>query len=226
MHIFGVVANLLGTHSTRFQIVKKRHSILILVIVGLFGCTERNETVDSGLKKFKIEGVGSAYYIKLSFPETFVSIRDMNEEKQMDTTNAKLNWILDRQYENPDFFCFFDSVDTKLNIFIKTGPRVDISGQERKLTYFTVPTTPLHKIFPAESDKRKIIYDSGEKKYKEKTYYKRTYQINPDSLGFKEYFYLTTKWQSTLVIVNSPRQVDVDKYILDYEVHPKPKDAN
>ena len=147
--------------------MKKRHSILIVVIVGLFGCTDKKETVDSGLKKFKIEGVGSAYDIELSFPKTFVSVRDMDEEKQMDTTNVELNWILDRQYENPDFFCFFDSIDTKLNIFIKTGPRVDVSSKERKLTYFTVPTAPLHKIFPSESENRKIIYDSGEKKYKE-----------------------------------------------------------
>lgn len=206
--------------------MKKRYSIPILVIVGLFGCAEKKETVDSGLKKFKIEGVGSEYDIKLSFPKTFVSIRDMDEEKQMDTTNSNLNWILDRQYENPDSFCFFDSSDTKLNIFIKAGPRVDVSNKERNMTYFTVPTALIHKIFPPESNNRKIIYDSGEKKHKEKTYYKRIYQIVPDSLGFQEYLYMTTKWQSTLVILNSPRQVDIDKLILDYEVHPKPKDAN
>lgn len=206
--------------------MKKRHITPIIVIVGLFGCTEKKETADNGLNEYRIEGIASPYDISISFPKTFVSIRDMDEEKQMDTTNTKINWILDRQYENPDFFCFFDSVDTKTNIFIKSGPRVDISTKERNLTYFTVPTAQLHKIFPSESDNKKIIYDSGERRFKEKTYYKRTYQIIPDSLGYQQYFYMTTKWQSTLVILNSARQLDFDKYILDYGVHPKTKDAN
>src|SRR5690606_3449332 len=206
--------------------MRKRHLVPILFMVGLFGCTEKKGTVDNGLKKFRIEGIASGYDIRLSLPNTFVSIRDMDEEEQLDTTNLELNWILDRQYENPDLFCFFDSSDTKTNVLIKVGPRVDVSNKERKVTYFTVPTVTLHMIFPSESDNGKINYDYVEKKYKEKTYYKRTYQIIPDSLGFQQYFYITTKWQSTLVILNSPRQINLDKYILDYEVHPKPKDAN
>ncbi|MBL7870767.1 MAG: hypothetical protein JNM78_04075 [Cyclobacteriaceae bacterium] len=89
-----------------------------------------------------------------------------------------------------------------------------------------MPTAPLHKIFPPESGKRKIIYDSGEKKYKDKTYFKRKYQIIPDSLGFQEYYYITTKWQSVLIIVNSLNDKAIDKYLLEYELIAKRKEVN
>src|SRR5690606_38522694 len=98
--------------------------------------------------------------------------------------------------------------------------------KDRDPTFFSVPTTQINKIFPPESEIRRIIYDSGENKHKEKTYYKRTYQIIPDSLGFQQYFYITTQWQSALVILNSPQVVDFDRYIMEYEVHPKPDSDN
>lgn len=209
-----------------FRQVSKLHLVLILGIVGILGCTEKKETVDDNFRKFKVEGQMSKFDLQFKFPKTFVSVRDIDVEKVTDTTNVRLNWILNTQYENEEVFCYYDSLDLSLNVFVRAGPRVDIRNKERKTTYFKVPTAPLNKIFPAESDKRKIIYDSGEKKHKDRIYYKRRYQIIPDSLGFQEYYYISTKLQSVLIIVNSLREESLDKYLLDYEVIPKPKDSN
>jgi hypothetical protein len=207
-------------------LMNRLYSILFLALGGLIGCTEKKEVVDSNLKSFKVEGVMSRHDLQFAFPKTFISVKDIDIGNIKDTTNVQLTWILSTQYDHPEASLFYDSMDLKLNVYVRAGPRVDISTKGRKLTYFTVPTAPLHKIFPAASDRRKIIYDSGEKKYKDKTYYKRKYQIIPDSLGFQEYYYLSTKWQSVLVIVNSVKETNLDKYILDYELRPKPKPAN
>jgi hypothetical protein len=48
----------------------------------------------------------------------------------------------------------------------------------------------------------------------------------PDSLGVQQYYYLSTTWQSVLVIVNSPKRIDLDKYVLDYELTAKEESAN
>lgn len=204
--------------------MKKKHLLLLLAIITFIGCAKEKKSADGGYKKFLIEGVRSPYDIKLMLP-TFFSARDLIETDGIVTTNWRVNRTLSWQYDNPESYCFFDSVDASTNMLIKAGPRVDI-GKDRDPSFFTVPATQINKIFPPESAIRKIIYESGEKKHKEKTYYKRTYQITPDSLGVQQYFYITTKWQSTLVILNSPQQVDFDKHILDYEVHPKPGDNN
>jgi hypothetical protein len=221
-----VVANLRGTQTTSFRLLKKPHSILILVFVGLLGCAEKKEVVDSNLEKFRVEVFRSKFDLQFKFPKTFISVRDIDVESLTDTTNVLLDWILNTQYENSEAFCFYDSLDLRLNVLVLAGPRVDISNRERNLTYFTVPTAPLNKIFPIESDTRKMIYDSGEKRYKEKTYYKREFQIMPDSLGVQQYYYLSTTWQSVLVIVNSPKRIDLDKYVLDYELTAKEESAN
>lgn len=206
--------------------MNKLYSILILSIVGLLGCTGKKGAVDDNLRKFKVEAQMSEFDLHFKFPKTFINVRDIDVNKLTDTTNVRLNWLLDTQYENGEAFYYYDSLDLSLNVFVRAGPRVDISNKERKTTYFKVPTAPLSKIFPAESDKRKIIYDSGEKKYKDKTYYKRKYQIIPASLGFQEYYYISTKLQSVLVIVNSLKEENLDNYLMDYDVTPKPKDAN
>src|SRR5690606_35949537 len=135
-----------------------------------------------------------------------ISARDLIEADGIDTTNWRVNRTLSWQYDNPESYCFFDWVDASTNMLIKAGTRVDVR-KDRDPSFFTVPATQINKIFPPESEIRKIIYESGEKKHKEKTYYKRTYQITPDSLEVQQYFYITTKWQSTLVILNSPQQV-------------------
>lgn len=199
-------------------------SILIVAFLAFLSCSNEKAIMNAKDKSFLVGGYGSAYNIKLSLPSTFVSVRELTEEEQMDTTNTELNWILNQQFEHPDFFCFFDSVDTKLSIFVKTSSRVDVSDQERKRTYFAVPTAPLEKVFPPETQKRKIIYDSGEKKYKDRTYYKRIYQIVPDSLGVQEYLFITSRWQSTLAIINSSKDINLDPNILDYEIYRKPRE--
>ena len=205
--------------------MEAKRLLQLLAIIWLAGCIDEKRTVNNGRREFLIEGVRSPYDIKLNLPSTFISARDLIEADGIDTTNWRVNWTLSWQYDNPESYCFFDSVDASTNMLIKAGPRVDI-GKDRDPSFFTVPATQINKIFPPESEIRKIIYESGEKKHKEKTYYKRTYQIKPDSLGVQQYFYITTKWQSTLVILNSPQQVDFDGYILGYEVHPKPKGKN
>jgi hypothetical protein len=221
-----VVANLLATHSTHLRQLNKTHSILILVFVGLLGCADKKEVVDSNLENFRVEGFRSKFDLQFKFPRTFINVRDIDVESLTDTTNVLLNWILSTQYENVEAFCFYDSLDLRLNVVVLAGPRVDISNRERNLTYFTAPTVPLNKIFPAESDTRKIVYDSGEKKYKDKIYYKREFQIIPDSLGVQQYYYLSTTWQSVLVIVNGPNRTDLDKYVLNYELIAKQETAN
>lgn len=195
-------------------------------MLGIFGCSEKKTTIDNELTIFKVRGLMSKFDIQFKFPNTFVSVRDIDVENLADTTNLLMNWILNTQYEHFDYYGFYDSLDLTLNVFIRAGPRVDISNYERKQTYFTVPTIPLHKVFPAESEKRKIVYDSSEKKYNDKTYFKRKYQLIPDSLGFQEYFYISTEWQSTLVIVNSSKVSNLDKYLLDYYLVPKSEDDN
>jgi hypothetical protein len=154
-------------------------SAKLLLVIIFSGCSERKREIGNGLKAFVVEGVNSPYNLKFELPETFISVRDVDDLDKLDTTDMALNWIFYMQYENPDTFCFYDSLDTKFNIIVKPGPRVDISNEERNRTFFSVPVTPLARIFPAESDSFKIVYDSGEKKYKEKRYYKRKYKGIP-----------------------------------------------
>lgn len=203
------------------QSVLHKFFALFLVVAGFISCSQKKDRADLALKQFFIEDVDSRYNLRFGLPKTFVNIREMDDFDHLDTTDNALNWIFNFQYENPEFYCFYDSLDTKVNVIIKVGPRVDISNRERNITYFTVPTLSLSKVFPPESDSVKIVYDSGEEKYKDKIYYKRKYQHVSDSGASSEYYYVSTKWHSSLIIVNSPSGVNMDKYILDYVAYPK-----
>lgn len=200
---------------------RKLLPILIAILLGCLGCAQKKPTIYNGLKKFMIVGGRSPYDVELNLPSTFVSVRDLDEKRRMDTTNLQLNWILDLQFTNADAYCFYDSLNPQHGVLILSGARVDVTDEERNVTMFTVPTVPLNKLFPGESDGRKMIYNSGQKKYEEKTYYKRTFQLNPDSLGIEEFLYMTTKWQSTLFWVRGSDHGYLDRLLLDYEVHPK-----
>jgi hypothetical protein len=191
-----------------------------LLVLGLVRCTDKKPTVDNGLESFTVEGSDSGYDLRFTFPSNFVSVLDMDEENQIDTTDIALNWILEMQYDNPKLYCLYDSMETKKSIFIQAGKRLDISDKERDFTYFSVPTVPLSMIFPA-IDSAEIIFDSGKKKYKDKTYYKRTYQSTAKHRAISDYYYISTTLQSVLVIVNSPTEIDMDKYVLSYEVQPR-----
>jgi hypothetical protein len=177
--------------------------VLFLIISGLTGCSEKKDIVNHGLESFVIEGVDSEHNLKFDLPKTFVNVKEIDDFERIDTTDIALNWILNLQYENPEVYCFYDSSDTRFNVIIKAGPRIDIGNKERSFTYFTVPTVPLSKVFPPESDSIKIVYDSGENKYKDKTYYKRKYQAVSGDGASSEYYYVSTKWHSALIIINS-----------------------
>lgn len=92
----------------------------LLLLATIWGCDQKKEPVDNSLKLFKVEGSQSKFDIEFRLPGTFVSVWEMDEEKQMDTTDIQLNWILDVQSEDPDSFCFFDSLDKKINIYVKS----------------------------------------------------------------------------------------------------------
>jgi hypothetical protein len=200
--------------------------ILLIMTVGLLSCSKKKDTVDNVLKTFTVDGLNSGYNLVFKFPKTFVSARDLDNVEHLDSTDIALQWIFYIQNENPNLYCFFDSLDTKSNIIVKAGPRIDLSNKERNLTYFTVPTIRPDRVFPPASDSLQIIYDSGKKNFREKTYYKKRYKRIPDNGAISEYYYMTTKWQSVLIIVNSTKEVDMDKYILDYSLTPKSNDAN
>lgn len=90
--------------------------------------------------------------LEFNFPKSFISVPDLNEQEFMDTTDLGLNWILNVQYENPNYFCLYDSLDKNLNVIIASGPRLDISEKERRRTFFTVPALPIDFLFPDEAD--------------------------------------------------------------------------
>lgn len=182
--------------------------------------------VNSELKTFKVESFASQFDLQFNFPKTFINVKEIDLENLSDTTNYRLNWILNKQYENSEYTAFYDSIDLSLNVFIQAGPRIDISNYERKRTYFSVPTVRLDKVFPPESEKLKIVYESGEMKHNDKKYFKRIYQIKPDSLGYQEYFHISTEWQSTLIVVNSTSDSKLDSYLLGYNLISKPKADN
>ena len=198
--------------------------LLFFCTTVLSGCANQEQPVDTHVREFKVAGIMSAYDLTFKLPSTFASAREIAIDQLTDTTNARLNWILMTQYQDESINCFFDTTDVTLNVIIKAGPRVDVSSKERKISYFAVPTVPLHKIFPEESAVRKILSDSGEKKYKEKKYFKRKYALIPDSLGYQDYYYITTNWQSVLVIVNSVKEHTLEKSILNYRIAPNNKD--
>ena len=203
------------------QLMLPKFFVLFLFIAGLTNCSDKKNIVDHGLESFVIEGVDSKHNLKFVLPKTFVNVKEMDDFERIDTTDIALTWILNLQYENPEFYCFYDSSDTRFNVIIKAGPRIDIGNKERGFTYFTVPTIPLSKVFPPESDSVKIVYDSGETKYKDKTYFKRKYKGISGDGASSEYYYVSTKWHSALIIINSPREVNMDKYILNYAAYPK-----
>lgn len=195
--------------------------IIATVLAVCVGCLQKNERKNHNFKSFIIGNVDSHYSLRFNFPQSFVSIKQMDRFEHLDTTNIGLNWIFNVQYENPHLDCFYDSLDPRLNVIINAGPRVDISNKSRRKIYFTVPTVSLDRVFPPASDSVKIIEDAGKKTYKDKTYFKRTYKGTSEGSPTSTYYFISTKWHSALVIVNSPRAVEIDEYILDYETHPK-----
>lgn len=198
--------------------------VVVIVFVTLFtSCSKENEVVNSGsnLKLFKVKGVRAKYDLEFSFPNSYLAVKDLSQSKQIDTSDALLRELLGIQYSNPDLYCVFDSLDKSLNIIIKAGPRVDISSKSRDMSYFSVPTIPLYKVFPKENDNMKIVYDSGKKSFKNRTYYKRTYKYESEKSIMQDFYYISSKWQSVLVIVKSNKEIDLSKYILSYEIIPK-----
>jgi len=196
-------------------------SVMWVMLFVCVGCSQKNKTADDDLKSFIIKDVDSRYNLGFKFPKSIVSIKEMKMFDHLDTTDMDLDWIFNVQYDNPDMDCFYDSLDPRVNIIIKAGPRVDISNKSRSRSYFSVPTAKLNKIFPVESDSVKIVYDSGKKTYKDKTYFKRTYKRLHKTDRASIYYFVSSKWHSALVIVNCPGEVNMDRYVLDFLAYQK-----
>ena len=201
-------------------IMRTRLVICIMLLVSV-ACSDKKKTDKEDLKVFMIEDVDSRYDLGFKFPKSIVSIKEMETFDHLDTTDNDLNWIFDVQYDNPELDCFYDSLDTRVNIIIHAGPRLDISNKQRSQSYFSVPTVKLDKIFPVESDSVKIIFDSGKKTYKDKTYFKRIYKRTRRIDRAAAYYFISSKWHSALVIVNSPGEVNLDRYVLDFLAYAK-----
>jgi len=205
---------------------------LAIVSLILFGCGNKKETVKNDFAEFLVESSFSDYNLEFNFPKTFKSVREIDIENFKDTTNYNLIWLINQQLDNEDVFFFYDSTDTRIIVYVQAGPRIDISNEERDLTYFTVPTARINSIIPQESERRKMIYNSGSKKYKDRIYYNRRFKLlpekagQPDTLGYQDFYYITTKWQSVLVIINSPNLIDISKNVVGYKLVAKVKNAN
>jgi hypothetical protein len=194
---------------------------IVIIVATCTGCSQKNDPDDEDLKAFLIENVDSRYDLGFKFPKSIVSIKNLKNFDQLDTMDRELNWIFGVQYENPDLNCFYDSLNTSVNIIIKAGPRVDISKKPRSNSYFAVPTTSLDEVFPMESDSVKVVYDSGKKTYGDKTYFKRRYKRVHRKERATTYFFISSKWHSALVVVNSPEEMNMDKYVLSFLAHAK-----
>jgi hypothetical protein len=198
-----------------------RNAFLMLILATLVACsTDKAKTTDN-LKTFWIENERAPKDLEFKLPKSFVNVRELSEDELMDTTDLELNWILDMQYGNQKYHCLFDSLDKRLNIIINSGPRLDIDENERKRTIFTVPALPLDYVLPDVFEGAEIVYESGEKRYNENTYYKRIYRENANRAFDYQIYFITTRWQSAMVIVRSPIGVNVDKYILTYGIFEK-----
>ena len=187
-----------------------------MLLFAFIACSTDKPELDPDTRSFTVECSRTPYNIHFKFPKSFISIRELDDAKQMDTTDVELNWILDMQYENPEAYIFYDSLNKHTNVIIKAGHRVDINRIERSPTFFTVPAVPLDKVFVGENEERKIVFDSGKSQHEEKTYYKRKYEVKSDTVLYIDTYFITTKWQSTIAVVRSLSEIDLDSAILNY----------
>jgi hypothetical protein len=208
--------------NNRSNIKQMRNTFFVfLLLIGISSCNTK-EKQNQDFKEFQIEGIDSPYNLKFHFPNNIRSIDELTEEQKMDTSNLKMNWILDMYFQFPEGFGFFDPNEPNLSIFIQAGKRVDINSSERNKTYFSVPTVSLDKVFSPEIENGSMIYDSGKKTYKDKTYYQRTYQIKQsDSSNIINSYYVSTEFQSVIIIVKDSKRDRMKEYLLDYEVYKK-----
>ena len=185
-------------------------------------CTSsEDQNRKANLSYHHIESQSKSNYIKLGLPKNFKNVRDLEfQESSIDSLSDEIYWLLDRQVDYPKHYFFYDTLNPSLNISLVSGPRVNISDKEPNVTYFSVPTIPLEKIFPGETENRNIIYDWQDKKYKDKTYFKRKYKMVENGVEYRQViYYIITTSQSSLITVNSRDDVNFDKFLLEMEVY-------
>ncbi len=194
-------------------------SVIFLMFSACANNDKRDENAD--LNYYHIKSQSKTDYIKLGLPKNFRSVKSLEiQESTVDSLSDEMYWLLDRQFKYPEHYFFFDTLNPSLNISLVSGPRVNISDKEPNVTYFSVPTIPLEKIFPSETETRKIIYDWRNKRYKNKTYFKRKYKMFENSVEYKQVvYYIITTSQSSLITVNSKDDINLDKFLLEMEVY-------
>jgi hypothetical protein len=189
---------------------------ILLSILLLLSCGDDNKT-NRNTNEHIINGNGSPYDIRYQFPKHIKDVDELSLEQKMDTSNANMNWILDMYANYVDGSAFYDSLNSELSFYVKSGNRVDISNSERNKTYLTVPTVPLESVMPSEIENGKMVFDSGKKRHKDKVYYQRSYEID-NSDNILDFYYISTELQSTLVIMNSKKLNTFRNEVLAYEV--------
>lgn len=191
-------------------------SLLFLIVGFLISCDKKKDSNELEYNTFIVESQSPTDRIQFKLPKNYQSVRELNPDQLKDTTLLSLVY---RQEHFSESYIFYDTSNCQNFVSILSGLRVNISNKEPNITYFSVPTMRLDQVFPPADDSRKIISELKDKKYRDKTYYKRKYQLNSEERVFYQtLYYIITTSQSSLIIVNNIEDINLDKYILEMDV--------
>ncbi len=182
-----------------------------------YSCEGSKEDIPNE-KIYIVDSQNQDIKVKVKLPDVYLDLRDFKIEEESDSIDAQIAWLIDRQYQYPESFHFYDSTNPQNYVSIVSGPRVLITEQEAKPTYFAQPSIRYHEIFPPADSTRNIVYEWKNKEFMGKTYFKTKYNVKwLDQEYYQSIYFISTINQSAIVTVVNKEDVNLDKYILNFD---------
>lgn len=195
--------------------------ILFSFIVSFTSCKD-DKSKNENTTRHIIEASSYEKRININLPNRFINITDLDflAENENISDDVWVECVDIRDKYPKELNVFVDTINFKTEILLTSVTRINIEENIKGTIRQSVPTVKLNQVFPPETDYRKIISETNNKKINGIIYYKRNYIISNLE---KEKSYLTTYLVSTstesiVTSVSSNRETKFDKYILEITV--------
>lgn len=200
--------------------MKIQWATLLMSSVLLTACSKTDRQTEGKLAEHRVQGLQSHVDLLFKLPKTYQGV-----ERRLELGKNVPDFLIREQLRQGEYgrTVFYDTLDPLSVVWVMSAERINVSREEPRRTYFTVPTFDPDLLFPRSSDSLKLIYEWLNIKYKGKIYTKRKYEVlHSDSTRWLSVFLVNTKEQSALIVMNSFKDIRMDTVLLDFKVVSRP----